>query len=593
MNIRLIDKPSNDIPPMVQVCLNRGIPIDDIKEYLAGGESHINAPTAFDESLLKAGARTLVEAIQTESNIFIVVDSDCDGFTASAILINYLYALFPAWTTEHVKWAFHEGKSHGLSDMMENIYNTMLPWDKHSLVICPDSASNDISQIEELYGNNIEVLILDHHITEEFSKYAITINSQYDYPNKELSGAGVVYQFCCYLDDLLGQNHADDYLDLVAVGLQGDMMDLRSLETKELIFKGLQEEHIKNPLIYGLTQKNAFALGKADYAPSNRNGLFVTPMGCSFFIVPLINAICRSGTMEEKALCFDAMLTMKAFNMIPSNKRGHKQSEMERVVDQALRTLTNVKNRQTRAEEAGLALLENQIPAMIDNKVFVFSVGEEVDPNIRGLVANKIMAKYQRPVCVVSKLSDGTYAGSMRGFTKTGIESFKEVAETSPACIWVRGHDNAAGLCITDPEQFMRDMNAQLANISTEILYYVDYIFNAANINPNIVLSLADANDYLGTGFDRPQIYVEEIELDSLTIMKGNTIKLSTVSGTEIMKFGATDEEVEKLSMFKGTMNAVCKPVKNEWCGNVKPQLMIIDYELVKSEPGIMAAWGF
>ena len=145
----------------------------------------------------------------------------------------------------------------------------------------------------------------------------------------------------------------------------------------------------------------------------------------------------------------------------------------------------------------------------------------------------------------------------------------------------------------TDPEQFMQDMNAQLANISTEILYYVDYIFNAANINPNIILSLADANDYLGTGFDRPQIYVEEIELDSLTIMKGNTIKLSTPSGTEIMKFGATDEEVEKLSTFKGTMNAVCKPVKNEWCGNVKPQLMIIDYELVKSEPGIMAAWGF
>ena len=74
MHIKLIDKPSHDIPPRVQVCLNRGIPIDDIKEYLAGGESRINAPTAFDESLLKAGARTLVEAIQTESDVYIVVD---------------------------------------------------------------------------------------------------------------------------------------------------------------------------------------------------------------------------------------------------------------------------------------------------------------------------------------------------------------------------------------------------------------------------------------------------------------------------------------------------------------------------------------
>ena len=36
----------------------------------------------------------------------------------------------------------------------------------------------------------------------------------------------------------------------------------------------------------------------------------------------------------------------------------------------------------------------------------------------------------------------------MRGYTKTGIESFKEILEQCPGVIYVEGHDNAAGLGI-------------------------------------------------------------------------------------------------------------------------------------------------
>ena len=35
-----------------------------------------------------------------------------------------------------------------------------------------------------------------------------------DYPTKALSGAGVVYKFCSYIDELLGTSYADDYVDL-------------------------------------------------------------------------------------------------------------------------------------------------------------------------------------------------------------------------------------------------------------------------------------------------------------------------------------------------------------------------------------------
>ena len=70
----------------------------------------------------------------------------------------------------------------------------------------------------------------------------------------------------------------------------------------------------------------------------------MTPIGLAFYIVPLVNAITRVGTQDEKRLLFDSMLEWKAFDSIPSTKRGHKGEE-ELLVEQAVRTCTNVKNR--------------------------------------------------------------------------------------------------------------------------------------------------------------------------------------------------------------------------------------------------------
>ena len=47
------------------------------------------------------------------------------------------------------------------------------------------------------------------------------------------------------------------------------------------------------------------------------------------------------------------------------------------------------------------------------------------------------MAKYQRPCCLLTRTDKGTYEGSMRGYTKTGINSFKDVLEQCPGVIYV------------------------------------------------------------------------------------------------------------------------------------------------------------
>ena len=87
----------------------------------------------------------------------------------------------------------------------------------------------------------------------------------------------------------------------------------------------------------------------------------INHMSVAFYVAPYINAICRSGTIEEKTLTFESMLKYKAFEMLPSTKRGHAPGEMEQLVEQVMRIVTNVKNRQTKAQEAGLQTIERMI----------------------------------------------------------------------------------------------------------------------------------------------------------------------------------------------------------------------------------------
>lgn len=111
----------------------------------------------------------------------------------------------------------HDSKQHGLSDAMNWLSNR----DNLGLVVLPDSSSNDYEYHKQLQDAGIKVLVLDHHDADKISEYALIINNQLsDYPNKDLSGAGVTWQFCRYLDKLFKSNNAEQYRDLVALGLK-------------------------------------------------------------------------------------------------------------------------------------------------------------------------------------------------------------------------------------------------------------------------------------------------------------------------------------------------------------------------------------
>ena len=148
-----------------------------------------------------------------------------------------------------------------------------------NLLIIPDASTNDIEQCKSLKEKGLDIIILDHHISNGINPYAIVVNNQMcKYQNKALSGVGIVYKFLQALDEETWNEYADNFLDLVALGNIADVMDIREFETRRLIDKGLA--NIKNHLIKALIEKQSYSMGKT-----------INITNIQFYIVPLINAL--------------------------------------------------------------------------------------------------------------------------------------------------------------------------------------------------------------------------------------------------------------------------------------------------------------
>lgn len=591
MKYKLIKEPDNSLSAIQQILYNRGISLNQIHHYLNTSDLDINSFDGLGIENLKNAAAALVSTIQNKKNMLIVVDSDCDGYTSSAILLNYLYDLFPSFIENNVKYYIHEGKEHGLLDVMNYI-------NEHDfdLIILPDSSSNDYGYHKELYQNGKKIIILDHHEAEYISPYAIIINNQLsDYPNKDFSGAGITWQFCRFLDKLLGSNNSDNYIDLVALGNCGDMMSLKSIETKHIINKGFK--NIQNPFFYYMADKNSYSLGDK-----------LTPMGVAFYIVPFINAMQRSGNLEEKELLFKSMLKYEAFKTIPSTKRGCK-GQTEKLVEQAVRTAINVKNRQTRAQDAGMELLENKIISdnLLEHKVLLFLLEPgEIDKNIAGLIANKMMAKYQRPCCILTKVEEIeesiiltsnppqeykyiTYQGSARGCDKVGINNFKDICTETKCIMYAEGHQGAFGLGIEESQinSFIKETDRILKDMSDEPIYYVDYIYNGIDVSSQAILDIASLDDLWGKDMDEPMVAIHDLKINEkmITLMspdKKPTLKIILPNKVSLIKFNSSQEEYENLcSEGYIAIDVVGRCNQNIWMNYVNAQILIDDYEII------------
>lgn len=525
---------------------------------------------------MKWGASILVQHIANNDIIVIWVDSDCDGYTSAAELVNYLHYFCPAFVENNIIFIFHPGKEHGI------IADKIPPEVK--LVIAPDSSSNDYEEHKKLADRGVDVLVIDHHEAEKVSEYACIINNQLcDYPTKSLSGVGMVYKFCQYIDSVMDTDYAGYGLDLVALGMIADMMDLRDYETKQLITMGLDDIH--NPFFAGMVEKNAYSL-QGD----------ITPIGIAFYIAPYVNATIRMGTPEEKRLMFESMLTFKAHQRIPSTKRGCK-GQMELLVEQAVRNCTNIKSRQTKARDNTTETIEKLIAEnnLLNNKLLIVCIPKTtyVEKTLTGLIANQLMSKYQRPVLLLNETENEgrkAWEGSARGYDKSAMDDFKMFCNNSGYALYAEGHANAFGFGILDKDlnDFINYSNTILKYFNFTPCYHVDFIFSADNFNGQDIVEIAGLKHLWGQGIEEPYIALTNIKVTKNNIQlmspdKNPTLKITLPNKTSLIKFKSSQEEYERLiSAGLIMIDAVGRCERNIWNGNITPQIIVEDYDITK-----------
>lgn len=361
MKCQLVNKPINS-NYLEELLRERGV--EDLESFLNPTNDLIQSPDVLDN--MKEGWELLKKTLNDNRKILLIVDCDVDGFTSSAILYQYLNTSY-AELNPQIDYFIHNHKEHGLSDVVkeQNIFNK-----EYELIILPDAGTNDYEYIEQFKDVGIRVLILDHHLKDEkilISDNCILINNQTSplYKNKDLTGAGVVWQFVNYDKKKINYEMDYDYSDLAALGIISDMGSYLSLENRAIIKKGLN--NIQNYFFKCACEKQSYSMGnKINY------------MTVAFYITPLLNSMIRMGTQPEKERLFLGLIN--GHEKVPCNKRGAKGT-FEEVAIESLRECQNTKSRQDKitnnaVEQLGIKIFNNNL---LDNKLLFVELDDEDD----------------------------------------------------------------------------------------------------------------------------------------------------------------------------------------------------------------------
>lgn len=591
IRVKQINELNPNLDPIEQVLVNRGV--EDIRNFLKHDWDMVQDPYALDYA--EKAADTILEYIGAEKTVAVIVDSDADGYTSSAVLLNYIYTLQSMLSEDSPKAKiiplFHSGKMHGLDDteIMKKLRDELKP----DLLIIPD-ASGSAEQFQALLDLDIKIVVIDHHDTTERGngETVIIVNNQHsdNYSNKSLSGVGVVWQVCRIMDEKTGNEYANNWLDLVAVGLVADVMPLTSNETRFLIYEGLQDCNIHSRFLKQCLKDMSFSLGT--------DGL--NPIKVAFYIAPLLNATIRIGTFEEKKMLFEALLDNKAYSMVPSGKRGANGAEVY-LVEEALRQATNAKSRQKRRQDKLAEAISNVVTEekLLDNKILLVVI-DDFDENERalsGLIANRLQELYRRPAIILFDEGNGAPSGSVRAPSNIeAFQGFREQCLETGLTVYSAGHSQAFGIKIEQDniQPLIDRFNEKYENVDSAPVFECDFIIPAHSEKlADVIIELERYKGIWGTGLQEPLIAITEVPVSPghfnlLSADKNPTLKFGLSNGVSAIKFRASKEEFDSLIIkpTQGqkdsfyTITIIGTASVNEFRGELNPQILIKDYEV-------------
>lgn len=464
-----------------------------------------------------------------------LVDSDVDGYLSSSMLRSFIYNKYGII----MQFFIHDKypKAHGLNDkeIQEELAQSNV-----ELLFIPDASANINGSICNKDGKQIKIIVLDHHNKVAEREDTILVSNQYSpkLENKVGSGTLVTWHFLHKLDAKL----SNKYISYVFVSILSDSMSLLSNENRTFVDRGIKDIH---PYLEPFVDK----YNKDDTPKSYAYG----------GIIPRFNATIRLANKQEKIDLFECLC-------------GNQDT-----LKKTLKTCTHYYNQQN---PMCADLMENDVQIDDENQnVLLCKI--DVQTPLTGLVANKLMSKYNKPILLVHDNGDEC-AGSARCPMK-----LQKILEESHKFNYAEGHGQAFGVSYQkknedDIKNFLYNLDLPPAVIQ------VTQSLDIEQLSTSMIRNFEDYDYLWATNLVKPiyHIYGLKVKKDDIQIIgkTGTTVKFR-VCDWDFIKFFCSHEWQEKTFIYDEMKIEVIGTITwNEWQGSKTPQVIIDDMEVKKDE---------
>lgn len=540
---------------LLQLLLQRGI--DNPDEFLNPNYSQLHAPAG----LLHIGEMVdrLVKAIESQEPIGIFGDYDHDGTPAAALLTEGIRAC-----GGQVAKTYIPTRDEGYSISKTTV--DLFAKEKISLIILVDCGITNKPELDYAAELGIDSLVIDHHVVQadKYPDKSIVVNPKQagdQYPFKELCACGLAFKVIQALGKKTGKISADQmkwYLDLVVISTICDMVPMIG-ENRVLAHFGL----IVLQKTRRLGLQKLFEAAAIDLSA-------ITAYTVGFGIGPRLNA---AGRMEKASIAYD-LLTC------------HDPVEATRLAGHLNQLNMDRQQELTRVFEAADAQIEAK--QLHKNKVIVVADDDWSD-GVVGLVAGRLMDKYNRPTIVLAGHKAGFWKGSARSIGEFHLVDALQICE--PYLVKYGGHAKAAGLTLA--KEHLEQLYDKLMDTAQELLtdedlepkLRIDATLAAADLTLQTVKRLAKLEPH-GLSNPRPTFLLPKVEIVEARPIgaTGKHLKLKLlIEGKLVLEAVAFSLAERAAEVEPGTVVDLAGSLdENEWQGHSILQFKVVDWRPVQ-----------
>lgn len=535
-------------PVTASVLLGRGVrTTEEAHRWLTMASAYPHDPLLLPD--MDHAVVRLHRAVESHERICFYGDYDVDGVSATSLFLSYFGGL-NANVCSYIPHRVQEG--YGLNETAIR----RLRANGVSLLVASDCGSTSFKEIEVARQVGLDVIVADHHQVGGQVPPALAVINPFrtdsSYPFSGLCSAALAFKVIHAYRKTWRPNDppVDGYLDLVALATIADIVPMVD-ENRVFVREGLS-----------LMSRGARCGLRALKISAGITGTCSSGI-VAFRLAPRINAAGRVGHANLGV----QLLTTES------------ELEARRLADQ-LDALN--KERQSLEEQATQEATELATAAGGGNgAIVVWSKGWHL--GVVGIVAARLVERFNRPAIVATILPSGIVKGSVR--TVAGLDVYRALQGCADLLDAFGGHPSAAGVTLKPDrlselqERFSQVVGAVTGSGKKDPVLQVDAEISLQEVNQQLVRELELFHPF-GPGNPEPTLAVKNLTILGSRVVGDSHLKLTVRHGNSL-PFDGIGFRMGSLAdrglSLRQPVDLAFIPELNRWNGRERIQLRVRD----------------